>query len=93
MLDPWFKHAYPLKHLKKLFYWVCIERHVLRDARGVLFTCEEERLLARQSFPRYRCQEVVVNFGTASPLGEFVAQRDCFLDRFPHLRSKQIFCF
>ena len=41
MLDPWFKRAYPVKHLKKWIYWTLRERHVLRDARAVLFTCEE----------------------------------------------------
>ena len=43
MLDPWFKRAYPVKHLKKWLYWTLRERHVLCEARAVLFTCEEER--------------------------------------------------
>lgn len=45
MLDPWFKRAYLLKHLKKWLYWPWGEYRVLRDARAVIFTCEEERLL------------------------------------------------
>ena len=57
MLDPWFKRAYPLKHLKKWLYWPWAEYRVLRDARAVLFTCEEERRLARESFWLYRCEE------------------------------------
>ena len=67
MLDPWFKHAYPLKHLKKWLYWPWGEYRVLRDARAVLFTTEEERMLARQSFRLYRAHERVVSFGTAAP--------------------------
>jgi len=67
MLDPWFKRQYPLKHLKKWMYWPWAEYRVLRDAQAVLFTCEEERLLARQSFWLYRCNEVVVGYGTSSP--------------------------
>lgn len=43
MLDPWFKEAYPLKHLKKWLYWPWAEYRVLRDARAVIFTTEEER--------------------------------------------------
>ena len=70
MLDPWFKKQYPLKHLKKWMYWPWAEYRVLRDAQAVLFTCEEERVLARQSFWLYRCNEVVVNFGTPEPTGE-----------------------
>jgi glycosyltransferase involved in cell wall biosynthesis len=50
MLDPWFKRTYPLKHLKKWLYWPWAEYRVLRDAAGVLFTSEEERRLACQSF-------------------------------------------
>ena len=50
MLDPWFKRTYPLKHLKKLLYWPWAEYRVLRDAAAVLFTSEEERRLARESF-------------------------------------------
>ncbi|HYP17892.1 MAG TPA: glycosyltransferase [Opitutus sp.] len=49
MLDPWFRRAYPLKHAKKWVYWQLCERHVLRDAAAVFFTCEEEQRLARVS--------------------------------------------
>ena len=38
MLDPWFRRAYPGKHLKKWLYWQLVERHVLRDATAVMFT-------------------------------------------------------
>ena len=70
MLDPWFKKRYPLKHFKKWMYWPWAEYRVLRDARAVLFTTEEERVLARSSFWLYRCNEVVVNYGTARPNGD-----------------------
>src|SRR3990172_4664793 len=59
MLDPWFKYTYPLKHLKKWLYWPWAEYRVLRDARRVIFTCEEERLLARESFWLYKVNEVI----------------------------------
>lgn len=93
MLDPWFKVTYPLKHLKKSLYWPWGDYRVLRDARAVCFTCEEERVLARQSFSRYRCNEVVVNYGTSGPQGEADATREVFLIRFPELRSKRIVFF
>ena len=67
MLDPWFKRTYPLKHLKKWLYWPWAEYRVLRDARKVLFTCEQERLLARESFWLYKANEAVVNYGAGSP--------------------------
>jgi len=93
MLDPWFKSQYPLKHVKKLLYWPWAEYQVLRDARAVLFTSEEERLLARRSFRWYRAREIVVNYGTPGLAGEPAAQREAFLCRFPHLRGKRIFLF
>src|ERR1700733_6136412 len=93
MLDPWFKRRYPLKHLKKLLYWPWAEYRVLRDARAVLFTCEEERVLARQSFGLYRANELVVNYGVPEPTGEPGLQRETFLQRFPHLRDKRILLF
>jgi len=46
MLDPWFKHSYPLKHQKNCLYWPWAEFRILRDARRVIFTCEEEMILA-----------------------------------------------
>lgn len=86
MLDPWFKRRYPLKHLKKWLFWPWAEYRVLRDAASVLFTSEDERRLARQSFWLYRCREVVVNYGTAGPAKEDSAQeRAAFLSLFPQL--------
>ena len=93
MLDPWFKHTYPLKHLKKWLYWPWGEYRVLRDARAVIFTCEEERLLARQSFWLYRANEAVTSYGTSSPPsnGAELAQR--FLMDQPQLQGKRIVLF
>jgi len=93
MLDPWFKRTYPLKHLKKSLYWPWGDYRVLRDAKAVLFTCEEEKLLARQSFGLYRANEVVVSYGTAGPAGDAVAQRAAFLSRYPELRGKRLLLF
>lgn len=93
MLDPWFKHAYPLKHLKKCLYWPWGQYPALRDARGVLFTCDEERRLARQSFKKYRCREMVVNYGTSPPEGDATKQRELFLSQYPELQKKRIMLF
>ena len=93
MLDPWFKRTYPLKHLKKWLYWPWAEYRVLRDAQAVLFTCEEERILARESFWLYKCNEVVVNYGTAAPTGDPAVQRQTFLNQFPELRHKRLLLF
>ncbi len=93
MLDPWFKRTYPLKHLKKSLYWPWGEYRVLRDARAVLFTCEEEKRLARQSFRLYRANEAVVSYGTAGPKGDPAALRAAFLASFPDLSGKRLILF
>src|SRR4051812_3179021 len=93
MLDPWFKRQYPLKHLKKLLYWWPAERRILRDAKAVLFTCEEERVLARQSFAGYRCREQVVAFGTVGVGGDASTQREKFFRHVPELDQNPFWLF
>ena len=67
MLDPWFNRTYPRKFLKKLPYWMMIERRVLAGAHRVLFTCILESQLAPQSFPLSHWTPAVVPYGTAGP--------------------------
>jgi glycosyltransferase involved in cell wall biosynthesis len=93
MLDLWSKKRFPLKHVKKWMYWPWAEYRVLRDAQAVLFTCEEERLLARQIFWLYRCNEVVVGYGTATPKGDPQAELNEFFGRYPELRGKRLLLF
>lgn len=93
MLDPWFRHEYPLKHVKKCLYWWLAQHAVLRDAAAVLFTCEEERRLARESFWPYRVREAVVNYGTTLPADVRPEQRDAFLGAFPALRGQRLLLF
>ncbi len=64
-LDPWFRRTYPLKHLKKLAYWKLFEHKVLRDARLVLYTTEEEMILADRAFLPWRSRSAVSGYGIA----------------------------
>ena len=94
MLDPWFKHKYPLKHLKKWLYWPWGEYRVLRDAHAVLFTCEEECRLARESFWLYQVKEKVVGYGIQPPPPrEDGRLREAFLAAHPGLRGRRILLF
>ena len=90
MLDPWFKRRFPLKHLKKWLYWPWTDYRVLRDARGVLFTCEEERRFAAHSFALYRAKEIVIGLGTLAPPA---ADDSYFLGRFPQLQGRRLLLF
>lgn len=90
MLDPWFKERYPLKHLKKWLYWPYADYRVLRDARGVIFTSEEERMRARESFWLYRAVERVVVYGTADPKSPNDSRhKEAFLQAFPAARGRK----
>lgn len=93
MLGPWFKHTYPLKHLKKWLYWPWADYWVLRKAKAVLFTCNEEKLLARQSFWLYTAKESVVGLGTSTPPDKSQAPEHLLLEKFPELINKRIILF
>ena len=93
MLDPWFKYAYPLKHLKKWLYWPWIEYRMLRDAKAVIFTSEMEKLLARRSFWLYRVNEEVTAYGTSVSPRDADALSARFLARHPECAGKRIVLF
>ena len=67
MLDPYFKRAFPLKHVKKAFYWYLAQYWVLRDAFRVLFTTQQEKELAERSFALHTWNPYVVPYGTSGP--------------------------
>jgi glycosyltransferase involved in cell wall biosynthesis len=93
MLDPWFKRRYPLKHMKKWLYWPWGEYRVLRDAAATLFTCEEEKILAAQSFWLYRAQAIVTGLGTSPPSIDLKQASEEFLGEYPELRGARIVLF
>lgn len=90
MLDPYFKNRFPLKHLKKVLYWWALLQRILREAHSVCFTCEDEKILARQSFSRYQVNETVVPYGTFGPDGAMEDAAEDFLAKWPHLRGKRL---
>jgi glycosyltransferase involved in cell wall biosynthesis len=90
MLDPYFRDRFPLKHLKKSLYWRLLLSRILHDANAVLFTCEEEKRLARESFQGYAVREMVVPFGTFPPRTDLGAASSEFLHRWPQLRGKRL---
>jgi glycosyltransferase involved in cell wall biosynthesis len=93
-LDPWFKRRYPLKHLKKWLYWPWGDYRVVRDAARVLFTTQDERSLARQSFWLYKAKEAVVPYGTSpAPVEIDDSQTRAFFEAFPALQSQPFLLF
>jgi glycosyltransferase involved in cell wall biosynthesis len=93
MLDPWFKRTYPLKHAKKWLYWPWAEYRVMRDAAAVIFTSEQERIEARQSFWLYRVKERVSALGVESPLPVSASTKEILFDKLPQLKGNRILLF
>lgn len=94
MLDPYFKRAFPLKHLKKLPFWVLAEYWNLRLADRVLFTTELERDLAAESFPwMHRWHAEVTSLGTTPPPADEAHLRSAFLAAFPELEHKRFLLY
>lgn len=94
MLDPWFNRTYRAKYIKKLIYWTLLERRNLAASAALVFTCEEERLLARHSFPGMPPQAIVTSFGTRTPPSDDDgALKERFYEAYPHLRHKRLFLF
>lgn len=70
MLDPYFQKAPErrVKAMRNWLFWKFIEHKVVNNATGVLFTCEEELILARQAFTPYHPKlELNVGYGIQDP--------------------------
>ncbi|MGQ0696840.1 MAG: glycosyltransferase [Panacagrimonas sp.] len=93
MVDPFERYTHPFKHIKKSVYWRLFQHPVLHDAAAVLFTCEEERRTARNSFKPYRVRDEVVSYGTTLPTGICLDNADSFLAAFPELKGKRQILF
>jgi glycosyltransferase involved in cell wall biosynthesis len=93
MLDPYFKHAFPLKHAKKWIYWVLAEYWVLRDAYRVLFTTAEEARLAEQSFWLHTWNGYVVPYGASRPPKDGETLREAYYAAHPRMRGKRFMLY
>lgn len=93
MLDPYFKHAFPLKHLKKWPYWLLAEYWNLRSAYRVLFTSEAEKRLAEESFWLHRWNPYVVPYGANGPVGDPEALKQIFFAKCPQGKDKRFLLF
>lgn len=96
MLDPYFQKAADrrLKAIRNWGYWKLLEEQVINTADGVLFTCEEELQLARQSFRPYKPRrEINIGFGIDLPPIFTPAMRQAFLEHCPELQSRPYLLF
>ena len=84
MLDPYFQKAAgrKLKAIRNVLYWKLIEGKVINKADALLFTCEEERQLAKQPFrPYHPAKECVVGLGVEEPPPFTESMRSAFREK------------
>jgi glycosyltransferase involved in cell wall biosynthesis len=93
MLDHWFRRAYPLKHAAKQIYWLGLERHAVRDARGVIFTTVAERRASQATFWPSRFESLVCPIGVAIPERDRAESIRQFHEAYPDLRLKPYLLF
>ena len=96
MLDPYFQKARnrKLKALRNVIYWKSIESKLVHAADAVLFTCEEELLLARQPFhPYHPHKETNVGYGITEPPHITQKMFLAFSKRCPEITNKNYFLF
>jgi glycosyltransferase involved in cell wall biosynthesis len=96
MLDPWFQRAESrkLKALRNEIYWALIEKKVVNSADGLLFTCEQELLLARETFKGYRPKkEQNIGYGIQAPPVFTKEMQNAFYEKLPDLRNQPFLLF
>ena len=93
MLDPWFAQAYPRKHWKKVIYWKLGGHKVLRDARAVAFTTEEERRLAQNSFLPWAARSVISPLGVELPGGDAGERARKWKEKYPQLAGRKFLLY
>lgn len=96
MLDPYFQKARErrLKAVRNWLYWKMIESGNVSTADGVLFTCEEELLLAREAFSPYKPKhEINISYGIKRPPLHSDEDKRAFLEKCPQVRNRPFLLF
>lgn len=96
MLDPYFQKSKSLrlKAIRNSIYWHFIESKVIKSATGVLFTCEEELVLARETFSVYEPKlEYNIGYGIQSPPAKSDKVLQTFYKCVPKVAGKPFLLF
>src|SRR5690606_24801365 len=96
MLDPYFQKSKErrFKAIRNLVFWNMFEKKVVNGVNGVLFTCEQEMLLAREAFTGYRpANEINIGYGVPSPPSRNSIDFSLFFDKAPKVNNKRYILF
>lgn len=84
MLDPYFQNneTRKLKAIRNSIYWRLIESKIVNNASGVLFTCQAELELARNTFrPYHPKHELNVGYGIQTPPAYHDQMKEAFIEK------------
>jgi glycosyltransferase involved in cell wall biosynthesis len=92
MMAPWFRKFWLKQRAKELYWWLA-EGRVVRDARAVLFTTEQEMLDARNVFTGHVYRERLAPFGASDPEDDGGDDAETLFAAFPQLRDRKYLLF
>lgn len=96
MLDPYFQRSpgRKIKAIRNWLFWKFLEGKVVNGVDGVLFTCEEELLLARKTFHPYHPRtEINIGYGIQLPPKNSLSNRRKFYQKCPEVKNKTFWLF
>jgi glycosyltransferase involved in cell wall biosynthesis len=96
MLDPYFQKASgrQIKAIRNWLYWKVIEHYLIEKADVLLFTCQQELLLAGVTFRPYRPRLAInVGYGIANPPLADTGMTLAFHKNCPNLHGKPYWLF
>jgi len=96
MLDPYFQRApeRKLKAIRNWFYWKFIESKLINSANGILFTCQEELVLAKKSFqPYHPKQEINIGYGVVEPPPYEQTMQENLYEKCPEINGQPFILF
>ena len=96
MLDPYFQQApdRQIKAIRNRIFWEIFEKYVINGIDGLLFTCEQELMLARRTFSDYfPKREINVGYGIQSAPEYSVKQKKAFLAKCSVISDEKYWLF
>lgn len=96
MLDPYFQRARSrrFKAIRNWIFWKLIENQVVNGVDGMLFTCKQELLLARETFRPYNPKkELNAGYGIPRPPGKNIKSYWAFLKKCPKVGANNYWLF
>lgn len=96
MLDPYFQRTKTrlFKSIRNYIFWEIIEKHTINNVNGLLFTCENELKLARQTFSDYKPKkEINIDYGVESSQNIQEIDTNLFLKKYNISKNESYYLY